>query len=169
MKPARRAQDGFGTVIIVCLIGVLAGLSAAGWAVYQYQTKARLADQKYTPSGEVLMIVGHRGGLCASSDNSVEACNRRDNLYANGAFENHTALKSSEIVKLRSIITETDFLKYKKKAYPYCESYVDGTDTVLIFPQKYPRKAFTLCELDIPAKDPTIKYMNDLIQAHQKH
>ncbi len=107
------------------------------------------------------MIVTSSGGLC-----SGPCRNTIDNLYENGKFGDFKPLSSSEILKLKNIIETTDFLMYASNSNPNCQSFVDGSDQVLLFPQKYGNKTFIPCKLDIPKNDVAFSYIYQLLKSH---
>ncbi len=112
------------------------------------------------------MIVTSSGGLCAS-----QCQHQVYKLYDSGKFTGggYTDLSSSEVSRLKGIIKDTDFLKYGLKQHPRCESAVDGTDQVLLFPQKYGNEGFTTCAMNIPANDPAFTYIDGLLETHYAH
>lgn len=107
------------------------------------------------------MTVTSSGGMCAK-----ECEHSSHNLYDDGRFEGHTKLNSSEVAELKNIIETTDFLKYGANPRPDCQSFVDGFDQVLLFPQKYGDKSFTPCMLDIQEDDPAFSYISKLLKNH---
>lgn len=125
-------------------------------------TYALLTHDNDTPKTPI-MIVTYSGGLCADST----VCTRNHTIFSDGEFQDHAKLSSAEIFKLQDVIDETDFLQYTTDPNPNCMSYVDGTDMILSFPQKYGDKKFTLCELEISDTDTAINYITDLIIAHE--
>jgi hypothetical protein len=73
---------------------------------------------------------------------------------------------SYEVADLKQIINSTDFTMYAPNPQPNCPSFVDGTDLVLLFPQKYGDRMFTTCMLEIPANDKAFTHINNLLQSH---
>ncbi|MEO6761102.1 MAG: hypothetical protein ABI220_01845 [Candidatus Saccharimonadales bacterium] len=137
-------------IIILLIISVVVGFMI-------YQSKHRV--QEVNP--KALMTVTESGGLCDGP------CNRSvNNLYDNGKFEGYKKLSSSEVAKLENIINATDFLKYDSNSRPRCQSFSDGSDQVLFFPQKYGDRSFTPCMLDIPKDDPVFSYIEELMVSH---
>lgn len=112
------------------------------------------------------MIVTSSGGMCASQCNHPAY-----KLYASGKFtgEGYKDLSGSEVSRLKTIIKDTDFLKYAPNPHPQCESFVDGSDQVLLFPQKYGGRTFTTCMLDIPSNDLAFTYIDQLLETHFLH
>jgi len=159
----RKNQKGFGLVVVLVLI-VIVVLAAGiiGFFVYRsQQNNNKETESAIKYDSTALMTVTSSGGLCAS------ACNHPIyNLYDNGNFDGHKKLNGDEVFKLKNIIDSTDFLKYKPNPNPQCESFVDGSDQVLLFPQKYGDKTFTTCMLDIPANDPAFTYIDRLLESH---
>ena len=70
---------------------------------------------------------------------------------------------------MKSVIKDTDFFKYGLKRPSRCESDFDGSDQVLLFPQKYGNKEFTTCAMNIPVNDPAFAYINGLLETHFAH
>lgn len=112
------------------------------------------------------MIVTSSGGLCASKCN-----NPVYKLYDNGKFTGggYRDLSGSEIEKLKGLVKNTDFLKYAPNPHPQCQSFMDGSDQVLLFPQKYGDKTFTTCMMSISSNDPTFTYIDGLLETHFLH
>lgn len=157
----RKNQKGFGLVLALILI-VLVAVVIAGLMVYKSkQESSKETESTISYNSAALMTVTSSGGLCAS------ACNHPVyNLYESGKFEDHKKLNSSEVSRLKNTIEDTDFLKYKPNPNPKCESFYDGSDQVLLFPQKYGDKTFTTCMLDIPTDDPAFTYIDKLLESH---
>ena len=150
--------------LLVIAVFIMATLA---WALYHEHMFSRLSDTLTPPKGEVLMIVSYQGGLCPNSSNNGGVCSSQYKVYSGGTFELHTKLSAKEIAKLEETITNTDFLQYQTNPHPNCPSYSDGEDEILSFPQKYPNKSFTVCQLLIPKNDPGITFINELIENHQ--
>lgn len=147
------------TVTILSLVAIVYGVTRPS------QTVDPLADPNTSASStEVLMVVKYIGGLCPNN----QVCSQEYKLYADGIFDEHTKLSSSEVSQLKTVINETDFLQYKQNPNPACASAYDGADEVLVFPQKYTDKSFTICALEIPSNDTAISFINDLIEAHKQ-
>lgn len=151
-------QKGFG---IVPIIAALLVIVIVGVIVYQSKNKSQDIDSVVTYDSRALMTVTSSGGLCNGP------CNHPvHNLYDNGKFEGYNKLSSSEVSQLKNIIDATDFTKYSPNPSPHCQSFVDGLDQVLLFPQKYNDKTFTTCMLDIPENDKAFSYINKLLDSH---
>lgn len=107
------------------------------------------------------MVVTSSGGMCAHScDHPIY------NLYESGIFEGHKKLNGFEVSQLKNILDTTDLTQYGPSVNPHCESFVDGFDQVLLFPQKYGNKTFTVCMLNIPQNDKAFSYINQLLKTH---
>lgn len=140
------------------LSGVLIGFFISNYAMSKYSDYHPIDA---IPSADALMTLTSSGGYCAGPCEHVVY-----NLYESGEFESHTKLSNSEVAQLKDIINNTDFLKYGENPNPKCPSFVDGSDQVLLFPQKYGYKTFTLCMLGIPEDDPAFKFIEKLIKSH---
>jgi hypothetical protein len=154
-------QNGFGIILSMVAILVVAIVAGAGFLVYRSRHKAQETASVKPYDSQALMTVTSSGGLCNGPCNHTV-----HNLYDNGKFEDYKKLSSSEISQLKNIIEVTDFTKYGPKPNPHCQSFVDGSDQVLLFPQKYGNKAFTTCMLDIPENDKAFSYINELLESH---
>jgi hypothetical protein len=90
------------------------------------------------------------------------------NIFENGKFEGHTQLTEDDVVKLKKVITNTNFKAYGKnnKLGPSCASYADGSDRVFYFPEKYGDMMVIPCELEIPLDDKVFSYLNSVIKTH---
>lgn len=119
--------------------------------------------------GDVVMIVSGRGGMCPSGP-----CNYDQyKLFESGEFEYHQNLDRSELDRLEEIISKPGFEDMNPSSYQiFCDSFVDGRDLVLTFPQKYGAKEFIPCEMSPRQKladgsytDPDIAYIVSLIRS----
>lgn len=162
MKNLKHNERGFGLLLPLIIVTVLAVVALIAWAVYSKQTTNNQTNNS-TAKGDVLMIVRYAGGLCPNN----QVCSTDHKIYDDGTFENHTKLSVTEVDQLKDTISTTDFLRYQDNPEPACESFHDGTDEILVFPQKYSDKTFTLCQLQIPANDPAISFINKLVQSHE--
>ncbi|MBN9397751.1 hypothetical protein BGO18_03830 [Candidatus Saccharibacteria bacterium 47-87] len=124
------------------------------------------ASSRFTgvANGGIVMVVRYEGGLCP--DNSM--CSSEYKLYENGVFDGHDRASSQEISELQRVIDQTDFLQYDFDKNAVCQSYMDGQDLVLQFPDKYENQSFRPCSLHIPAHDTSIQYIEDFIESHSK-
>lgn len=145
----------FILILLLCALAFGVFIRLASWQ--------SVLPNNQSSSSEVLMVVSYVGGLCPEG-----VCRSDHNLYGSGAFDDHTPLNSNEITQLEQVITSTDFLSYKENPDPACQSFVDGSDLTLAFPQKYPDKSFTLCTLQIPTGDTAISFITNLIERHRK-
>lgn len=109
--------------------------------------------------GQALMAVTYSGGMC--SDGPCKSAVY--NLYDNGSFEGHKKLTQTEVANLKQLIDNTDFTSYGQKPNPNCMSFRDGADRVLIFPKKHGNQKFTVCKLDVPSHDSTLRVIDKLI------
>lgn len=162
MKNLKHNERGFGLLLPLIIVVVLAVGALVVWAVYSKQTPDNQTNNS-TTKGDVLMIVRYAGGLCPNN----QVCSTDHKVYDDGTFENHTKLSAADVSQLKETINSTDFLKYQDNPEPACQSFHDGSDEILVFPQKHPDKTFTLCQLQIPANDPAISFINGLIQSHE--
>lgn len=154
-------QNGFGILPIIVALLVIVIVGVAGVMVYQTKHKSDDIDSIKTYDTHALMTITSSGGMCNGP------CNHPvHNLYDNGKFEDYKKLSSSEVSQLKNIIDTTDFTKYSPNPSPHCQSFVDGSDQVLLFPQKYGNKTFTTCMLDIPENDKAFSYINKLLDSH---
>jgi len=97
---------------------------------------------------QALMIITSSGGMC------VEQCNHsRYRIYEDGTYEGNTKLTQKQIHQLKSAIDSADFSHYGSNPSPRCRSFADGSDTALIFPQKYGSRSFVICMMNIPDDD----------------
>lgn len=157
----KSSQKGFTMVLAILAVLLVGVVGVSGFMVYQSRHKDQSSESAKSYNSHALMAVTSSGGLCDGP------CNHPvHNLYADGKFEGYKKLSNSEVSKLRRIINTTDFLKYATNPNPKCESFSDGSDQVLLFPQKYGDKTFTTCMLDIPANDTAFSYINKLIESH---
>lgn len=164
MKNYNKNNSGFGLIetLIIALLVIILGL--ASWYVYSHRKKnPSSASENQSITTKPLMTVSYVGGLC--SNNKV--CSSKYNLFDDGSFQQHKKLSALEVAQLKETINKTDFLNYQQNSKPNCPSYVDGSDEILAFPQKYPGKSFKLCELQIPTNDTSINFINGLIKTHQ--
>ncbi len=146
-----------GRVVRLILIFIII-IFATGWSVYQSNQKSKGNN---SINSAALMTLSYSGGNCAGPCNSLVY-----NLYGDGRFEGHKKLSGSEVSELKEIIKTTDFLNYTASPNPHCESFVDGSDQVLLFPQKYGNKTFTTCMLNISSNDTAFSFINKLIETH---
>lgn len=143
-------------ILFLVLFLLVIGSACTGYLVYHSRHTSQSA---YNPTA--LLTLSSRGGMCnGPCQESV------DNLYDNGTFQRHKKLTLSEVAGLKRVIAATDFTAYGLIANPKCQSFVDGQDQVLLFPQKYGDKAFIPCTLDIPANDKAFSYINNLLATH---
>lgn len=151
-------------LLILILVGLfIIIITAVGLFVYRSKQKSQDAGSGISYKPSALMVVTSQGGLCAGP------CEHQVyNLYDSGKFEGYKKLSREEVSKLKEVIESTDFLKYGPNPNPRCESFVDGSDQVLLFPQKYGDKTFTPCMMDIPANDTAFMYINSLLRTHYK-
>jgi hypothetical protein len=165
MKKLRREANGFALLEILLGVAIVIAIGLATYILYQknHQSTGTSTVATSTTNNSVIMVLDYTGGLCASGN----TCSNQYNLYADGTFQKHTKLTTTEVSDLKKVIAETDFSKYPKNPKPNCPSYVDGSDESLAFPQKYKATSFKLCELVIPASDPAITFINNLIDTHQ--
>lgn len=162
MKNLRPSESGFGLLLPIAIVAMLAVAAFVAWLIYAKQT-ANNQLEKPVAKGDVVMIVRYAGGLCPNN----QICSTDYKVYDDGTFENHAKLSTKDLSQLKETINNTDFLGYKANPEPACPSFHDGLDKILLFPQKYPDKTFTLCQLQIPANDPAISFINGLIQKQE--
>lgn len=164
MKKLRHGEGGFGLLLPIAIVAALVVAVLVVWLIYAKQTAN---NQLETPDakGDVVMIVRYAGGLCP--DNQI--CSTDYKVYDDGTFENHAKLSAKDLSQLKETINNTDFLKYNANPEPACPSFHDGLNEILLFPQKYSDKTFTLCQLQIPANDPAISFINELIQKQESN
>jgi hypothetical protein len=163
MKKLRQDKNGFMFVEVLVSLIIVIALCLVGYLVYQHSHKSTVVKTISTSNSTPLMIVKYSGGLCANGN----VCSNQYNLYTSGVFQGHTKLATKEVSQLTQVINETDFLQYPSNSHPNCPSASDGSDESLVFPQKYPNKTFTICELQIPTNDSAITFINNLIDLHQ--
>jgi hypothetical protein len=154
-------QNGFGIVFGIITLLVVIVIAGAGLMIYRSKHNAQDAGPTKSYDSQALMTVTSSGGLCNGPCNHPVY-----NLYDNGKFEGYKKLSGSEVSELKQIISTTDFTKYGPNPHPSCQSFVDGSDQVLLFPQKYGNKTFTTCMLDIPENDKAFSYINKLLESH---
>jgi hypothetical protein len=147
--------------ILILAFLLLLILSYVAIVAIKSKFKYREADLAKSVDKSALMTVTSSGGMCAGTCNHPAY-----NLYETGKFEGHSKLTSSEVTGLKQTITVTNFEKYAPNPKPNCQSFVDGVDQVLFFPQKYGNKPFTVCMLDIPVDDEAFLDINKLIDSH---
>ncbi len=157
----KNSQNGSGIVFFIVTILVVIVVTVAGLMVYRSKHNTQATDPAKSYDSRALMTVTSSGGFCNGPCNHPVY-----NLYDNGKFEGYKKLSNSEISDLKQIINTTDFTKYGANPYPNCQSFMDGSDQVLLFPQKYGNKTFTTCMLDIPEKDKAFTYINKLLESH---
>jgi hypothetical protein len=152
-------------LLIALSLTALAVAGFVGWFVFFNQSPKA---PSVTPgvNSQVVMVVKYVGGLCPSYD-SKGGCSTEYKLYDDGNFEGHYKVSSDEINRLKATIEGSDLTTYKTKSNPKCQSFVDGQDEVLSFPQKYPDQTFTTCMLEIPSNDSLISLVHSLIQSHE--
>lgn len=129
------------------------------WLTYSHYQRVSFESD----GNNVVMIVKYSGGLCANN----QICQSSNKIYSNGTYQGNKSLTKNEVATLSNYINTTDFNNFDKNPSPKCQSFVDGSDLVLEFPQKYPNKSFTPCMLSIPKDNPTMLYINNLISTHQ--
>ncbi len=158
----KKQQAGFGGISILLLLVVLGIIGTIGWLMYQTDHKPDKTSGASKPQhGVALMIVTSSGGLCDGP------CKHpRYYLYDDGIFEGYKKLTGSEVSQLKHILDNADLVKYAPNPQPHCESFVDGWDQVLLFPQKYGDQTFTPCMLAIPSSDPTFTFIDNLLESH---
>ncbi len=145
------------TIIVLVAVIILAITLAVAYGLYQSGNNS--GSKAYNPV--VLMAVTSAGGNC------VKECEHPVyNLYDSGKFEGYKALSNAELSELKNVIDTTDFQKYQPNPEPRCQSFADGRDQVLMFPQKYGEKKFTACKLDIPTNDPAFNPINKILKEH---
>lgn len=118
-------------------------------------------DESPVKNDHVVMIVTSRGGLCPNGP-----CNHpRYSLYENGQFEDHQRLSSADITKIKEIVSDPSFSAMTIPAQDrWCESYMDGQDTVLIFPNIHGDKQFVTCEMTTGKDGNDLDYILSLIR-----
>lgn len=129
----------------IILVGVLAVIVTTAVDIY-------LINRNITTrhSDVVVMQVTGRGGMCPEG----ECTYATDNLYEDGIFENHLRVSAEEVAKLREIVSKKSF-ETMRVENGMCSSYVDGTDTVLLFPSIYGEKRFIPCMMSAEDKNGT--------------
>ncbi len=106
------------------------------------------------------MIVTSRGGFCPN-----EHCNPRYSLYEDGKFENHQSLTKTEVARIKKIASKLSFsMMTVSEQDRQCNSYVDGQDTVLIFPNIHGNKQFVPCEMTTGRDGNDLDYILSLIR-----
>ena len=136
-KPSRKWL--WPTIIIasVVILGIAAGVIM--WSINKAQEEKESGIQK----DRVVMIVTTRGGMCNGP------CNHpRYSLYEDGKFDGHMNLTRSEVTTIKRIASKTSFgATTAPEQDGQCDSYVDGQDTVLIFPTIHGDRQFVPCEM----------------------
>ncbi len=110
------------------------------WSINKAQEEKESGIQK----DRVVMIVTSRGGMC-----SIGPCNHpRYSLYEDGKFDGHENLTKSEVTAIKRIASKANFgATTVPEQDRQCDSYVDGQDTVLIFPTIHGDRQFVPCEI----------------------
>lgn len=155
-------QDGFGLMVLLVTLLVVAIAGVTGVLIYRLNNDPQKTNSEMTPDTRAIMAVTANGGLCSDGP----CAHPVRSLYDNGEFEDSRKLSDSEVTQLKKIINETDFTKYGANSGLSCQSAVDGSDRVLLFPAKYGNKTFTPCMLDIPKDDSAFVYINQLLITH---
>lgn len=128
------------TIIItsVVIVGIATGVIL--WAVNKTQEEKESGIQK----DRVVMIVTSRGGMCPNGP-----CDHpRHSLYEDGKFDGHERLTKSEVAAIKKIVSKPNFgIITAPEQDRQCDSYIDGQDTVLIFPGIHGDKQFVPCEI----------------------
>ena len=128
------------TIIIasVVILGIATGVIL--WSIAKSQDEKKSGVNK----DQVVMIVTSRGGMC--SDGPCD--HKRYSLYEDGRFESHMKLTKSEVASIKRIAAKTSFgTMSAPEDERQCDSYVDGEDVVLIFPNIYGDRQFVPCEM----------------------
>ncbi len=124
--------------VSVVILGIATGVIF--WAIGKSQEEKESNIQK----DRVVMIVTSRGGMCANGP----CQHSRYSLYEDGRFEGHEKLSVSEVASIKRIASKTSFSTMSAPEQDReCDSYVDGQDTVLIFPTIYGDRQFVPCEM----------------------
>ena len=127
------------TIVIasVVILGIAAGVIM--WSINKAQDEKESGIQK----DRVVMIVTSRGGMCSGP------CNHpRYSLYEDGKFDGHVNLTKSEVAAIKRIASKANFgTTTVPEQDRQCDSYVDGQDTVLIFPTIHGDRQFVPCEM----------------------
>ncbi|MBL8159050.1 hypothetical protein JNJ66_01190 [Candidatus Saccharibacteria bacterium] len=142
------------------IMGLALAVLAVGCAlaVLYAREAPRLAKRGETP----LMVISYTGGMCAGG----QTCHSEHAIYEDGTFIGMSRLSPDEVSKLKRLVAETKIPTYKERKQAYCQSYADGLDLSVAFPQRYPGKTYTLCKLDMPIDDPIDTYIGELISNH---
>lgn len=148
--------SGHGRLPIIIAILLFAGLIAVMFSLNRDKTQST-----QNSDSRALMSVTSSGGMCNGPCGYPV-----HNLYDSGKFDGHKNLSSTEVLQLKNIIDTTDFTKYGPNPSPKCESFADGFDRVLLFPQKYGNTTFTTCMLNIPENDEAFSYINKMLDSH---
>lgn len=168
MKTLRLNRDGFGLSLVAFSLAILFVMVVTSIAVSKQEPRSGISTQASqnfraeSSQAKPLVVIEYRGGLCKQA----KECTSVQTIYGDGTFDGHSKLGTAEITKLRLLIDKSDFQQYPKIANADCPSYLDGQDEILSFPQKYPEESFKLCELDIPADEPTVRYIHSLQRLH---
>lgn len=137
-KPSRKWL--WPTIIIasVVILGIAAGVIM--WSINKTQEEKESGIQK----DRVVMIVTSRGGMCNGPCN-----HQRYSLYEDGKFDGHMNLTKSEVAAIKKIASKANFgaTTTVPEQDGQCDSYVDGQDTVLIFPTIHGDRQFAPCEM----------------------
>lgn len=118
-------------------------------------------EENPTKNDQVVMIVTSRGGLCPD-----ERCNPRYSLYEDGKFENHQNLTKAEVAKIKEIASKPSFsMMTVPEQNQQCNSFTDGQDTVLIFPNIHGNRQFVPCEMTTEIDGSDLDYILSLISS----
>ncbi len=114
-------------------------------------------------NANTILVVTSSGGMCSGG------CNHpKYRILNDGTFEGHRKLSSSEVSELKEVINDTDFTEYTTNIDPKCQSFVDGSDEVLIFPNKHGDNRFTTCMLNIPENDKAYSFIHNLLNISEE-
>lgn len=127
-------------VIVTSIVTLSIATGIILWSI----GKAQEENEKAIKKDHVVMIVTSRGGMCSDGPCSHPSYS----LYDDGSFEGHDSLTKSEVESIKRIATKANFSKMSVPAEDRrCDSYADGQDTILIFPNIYGDRQFVPCEM----------------------